>query len=200
MNRRPNRYITFIIIAIFLSSLLYVVSAFSDAGEEKKEVVVKSIVSFLKEQKVKMSDRKLKEMANTIYEEARANDVDYRLILAIIKVESNFSPKATSRDGAKGLMQIKPSLARLISKEKGIDLKHPRHLNEPEKNIKIGTYHISRLLDAFDNIHSALHAYNAGPKKAKNRIEKDIDSETAFSRKVLREYGEYMAVLPDPAD
>jgi soluble lytic murein transglycosylase len=137
-------------------------------------------------------------MAGTVYEESRLYDLDYRLVLAIIKVESNFRFGVTSRDGSKGLMQIKPSLAKFISGSVGIEYKNSRDLHQPDNNIKLGTYHISKLMEDFKNVHAALHAYNVGARKAQKRLAKEDEPNTPFTRRVLKEYQKNTSLLPEP--
>jgi soluble lytic murein transglycosylase len=168
-------------------------------GEEnKKEMIVSEIVHFLKDKNVKLSDSKLESMAGTVYQESRLYDLDYRLVLAIIKVESNFRFNATSRDGATGLMQIKPSLAKFISKSTGVEYRTAKDLHEPDSNIKLGTYHISKLMEDFENVHAALHAYNVGANRAQKRLIKESAPNTPFTKRVLKEYQKNTSLLPEP--
>lgn len=86
---------------------------------------------------------------------ARAHGIDANLIRAVIKVESNYKPRAVSPAGAGGLMQLTASTA--------------RHLGvidrfNPHQNIYGGTRYLKQLLKEFDgNMELALAAYNAGP-------------------------------------
>lgn len=91
-------------------------------------------------------------------------DVDEAIIFSVINIESHFNKNALSPKGAVGLMQVLPSTAEELSKEIGFsnfDLKNP------EDNIMIGAYYISQLCDRFDNVETALCAYNAGPTNVK---------------------------------
>lgn len=80
--------------------------------------------------------------------------VDAALVRAIIKVESNFDPRARSHKGAIGLMQLLPQTARLYGRA---------NLYEPVENIRVGIRHLKLLLEKFqNNLRLALAAYNAG--------------------------------------
>ncbi len=178
------------------STALFVGPAFCN-GAGQHGTIVHEIVSVLKDQRVALSETRLRGMANTIYNESQAHDIDYRLILAIIKVESNFRPEVTSRDGARGLMQIQPSLAKGIAKKKGEPFKGPEELHNPERNVRFGTYHVARLMEEHENVSAALHVYNSGIKKAQKRLAAETEPNTPFIRRVLSEYHKYKTILPE---
>jgi len=85
-------------------------------------------------------------------------------VMAIIKVESGFMPHAQSNRGAIGLMQLLPSTAREIAPQVGIMDFKVEDLKDPETNIRLGIYYLSKLQDMFpaDEI-AVLSSYNAGP-------------------------------------
>ncbi|MBA4389447.1 MAG: hypothetical protein C0399_00715 [Syntrophus sp. (in: bacteria)] len=191
-------------VAILLS-LACISTTFSFTGKiiednSEKETIISKTVQYMKEKKVNTSDEKMKAIANSIYKESQEYDIDYRLILAVMKVESNFKNEAISRRGARGLMQIKPSSAKIIARESGVEIKGAKCLHEPEKNIKIGVSYLSKLHGMFDNIVSALHAYNAGPSKVKKTDPDNGAKTTAFTRKVMNEYQQIIEILPDPEE
>ncbi len=80
--------------------------------------------------------------------------VDTKLVLAIIKQESNFNPNAESHAGAKGLMQL------MDFNSEAYGITNPYDI---EQNIRGGVKHIKMCLDMFNgNTEMALMAYNAG--------------------------------------
>ena len=90
-----------------------------------------------------------------IIEAARIYDLDPRLIRSVVQVESAFNPMAVSPAGAKGLMQLRPILARELRVHNPFD---------PRQNIMGGARHLRRLLDMHEgDIRLALASYNAGP-------------------------------------
>jgi len=90
-----------------------------------------------------------------ITEASQKHGVSFPLLKAVIKVESNFNPRAVSRAGALGLMQIMPENAKAFRMRDPFD---------PRENILTGTQYFRGLLERFNGkLHLALAAYNAGP-------------------------------------
>jgi len=120
-------------------------------------------------------------------------------VMAIIKVESGFSPTALSPRGAVGLMQLLPSTARDIAPEIGMQFQNDADLMTPDVNLHLGVYYLSKLQQMFpDDEVAVLAAYNAGPgvtsewRRGKPGLEtNDIQyPETRkFVRNVERTYG-----------
>jgi hypothetical protein len=90
--------------------------------------------------------------AELIASMSEAHGVDPNLVRALIQVESGFSPRARSRKGAKGLMQLMPSTAREYQ---------VRDPYDPKANIAAGVKHLKSLIDRW-GVELALAAYNAG--------------------------------------
>jgi hypothetical protein len=89
-----------------------------------------------------------------IVEAAYRYKVEPAIIKAIIMAESGFNPKAVSKVGARGLMQLMPRTARHLGVKDSF---------KPAHNIDAGVRYFKRLLDKFDGeIELALAAYNAG--------------------------------------
>jgi soluble lytic murein transglycosylase len=186
--------VSFLLFGICFTALSYRL-ALAKAEAEKNEVV-DQVVAYLKGKTVEIGDDKLKAVVHSVYNESQQADLDYRLALAVIKVESNFKHDVVSKKGARGLFQIKPSLAKYIAKDAGVTWNGDKCLQEPEKNIKLGVYHLSKLVDDFKNLPTALHAYNAGTNRLRTRSSKS-EPKTAFTKRVLKEYEKNMSVLPD---
>ncbi len=96
---------------------------------------------------------------------AQLNQLRPELLHAVIRAESSYDPKARSRKGAQGLMQLMPETARRY----GVGDSY-----NPEQNISGGARYLRDLLAMFDNdLKLALAAYNAGENAVKrygNRI------------------------------
>ncbi|GAB4437376.1 MAG: lytic transglycosylase domain-containing protein [bacterium] len=97
-----------------------------------------------------------KKYDSVIYRYSNSYGVDYPLVKAVIRAESGYNPKAVSRKGAMGLMQLMPETASLFECENPFD---------PESNIKTGIKYLRYLMDYFNGrVELAVAAYNAGPK------------------------------------
>lgn len=85
------------------------------------------------------------------------------LVYSIIRAESSFNPKAVSHRNAKGLMQIMDSTGEWAAEKIKIKDFESSMLFNPETNIRIGCWYISKLINQYDqNVELALSAYNAG--------------------------------------
>lgn len=97
-------------------------------------------------------------------------NVSKAVVFAVINTESNFKKEAKSSKGAVGLMQIMPSTAEGLFGENLTEEK----LQEPEVNILLGTKYLSQLIARFEEVETAVAAYNAGPTNVSKWL-KDVE-------------------------
>lgn len=96
--------------------------------------------------------------------EKNSNNLDPLIVISLIRQESAFNPEATSRVGAKGLMQLMPATAKRFNRKIKV-----KHLSDPKTNVTLGTKYLRQLLTRFDgNLIYTLASYNAG----ENRIDR----------------------------
>ncbi len=87
---------------------------------------------------------------------AERNRVDSLLLAAMVDVESGFAASAVSPQGARGLMQVRPSTAHAVG--------HQGDLLDPHTNVEVGCRYLGSLLQDFKgDVELSLAAYNAGP-------------------------------------
>ena len=119
-----------------------------------------------------------------ISEFSRKYGVDFALIKAIIRAESGFNPKAISRKGARGLMQLMPETALRMNVS---------NVFNPKENIEGGVRYFKYLLSLFNNdLRLSLAAYNAGENLVSQLGTIPPYRETVdYVRKVLSFYQSY---------
>mgnify|MGYP001220440297 CR=1 FL=1 len=95
--------------------------------------------------------------------------VDRAMIYALIRQESGFKPKAKSKAGARGLMQLMPGTAGFVI-GKRLRSRGRYALFNPEYNIALGQRYIDHLFEnpsIGKNLFYAMAAYNGGPGNLK---------------------------------
>ncbi len=102
------------------------------------------------------------------------------LVLAVIHTESTGNPRAVSKHGALGLMQLLPATARWLGVDDPMD---------PQSNIAGGTLYLAKLMKMFARrLDLAVASYNAGPgavQRAGNRIPLDREETRRYVPLVL---------------
>lgn len=121
---------------------------------------------------------------NFIVQAAIQYQIDPALIKAIILAESGYNPKAVSKSGAKGLMQLMPDTAEALGVE---DIFNPR------QNITGGVQYFKHLVNRFNgDVKLALAAYNAGSRYVRNyNGVPPFKATRCYIKKVLKYYQKY---------
>ena len=142
--------------------------------------------------KVYMSDKlkyqealiNIKSYDDVISEAAARTGISSSLLKAVIYAESYFNPKAVSKKGALGLMQIMPENL------EALNIKDPF---DPWENIMGGAYYFKSMLDRFSGqVDLALAAYNAGPTVVEKYNDIPPYPETQrYVKKVMRAFRIY---------
>ncbi len=96
------------------------------------------------------------------------HSVEDLLLLSVIKAESKFDEKAKSNKNAYGLMQVTEATAREIAGQLNIKDFDVDMLYEADINIQMGSYYLRTLINEFDNLETAVAAYNSGPGNVDN--------------------------------
>jgi soluble lytic murein transglycosylase len=97
---------------------------------------------------------------------AMGPQVEKALVYGVTRQESEFNSQAGSHAGARGLMQLMPGTAKLISRQYKVKY-NPKLLTNPEYNAKLGAAHLGDLVKEFRGSYIlSLVAYNAGPGRS----------------------------------
>jgi soluble lytic murein transglycosylase len=90
------------------------------------------------------------------------------LLLAVMRQESAFDADATSSAGARGLMQIMPSTAKMLARHLRLPYSTAKLTDDPNFNMTLGSYYLSDIISDFDGSYvMGLAAYNAGPSRVR---------------------------------
>jgi hypothetical protein len=130
-----------------------------------------------------------------INQTAKQHGVEPALVHAVISAESAYNPKAVSRAGAIGLMQVMPETA----VDYGIG--DASALYDPAVNIKTGVRHLKRLLSKYGNDYGrVIMAYNAG-EGVVDRTDSNVTyAETlSYTEAVIRRYRQLGGTKPTEA-
>ena len=167
-----------------VSHALGVDSATLPAGE-KDRVLIDQILERLSIRHTALSERERLALVKVIIDEARANDLDPGLVVAVIEVESAGYHLAVSHVGAMGLMQLLPSTGRELAMRLGIHWKGPDTLFDPIINVRLGTAYLRQLADQFGDVNIALAAYNWGPGRINRRIRRGATVPSLYIEQVM---------------
>ncbi len=138
-------------------------------------------------------------------------DLDPFLVLSLMRQESAFNARVTSKANAVGLMQLIPPTAKEVARRLGQGIPGKEILKKPIVNVQLGIEYLSHLLVSFNqNMVYALAAYNAGPTKVRQWvalrskmpplefIESIPYTETRnYVKKILRNYAIYLTLYDD---
>jgi soluble lytic murein transglycosylase-like protein len=127
--------------------------------------------------------------SDAIASAAVQNGVDTALVHAVVEVESAFDPRALSRRGAVGLMQLMPDTARRYGVVDPYD---------PADNLQAGARYLGDLLRLFDHdLPLTVAAYNAGESAVlkHGRRVPPYPETIAYVPKVLAAYQRYRSAL-----
>ncbi len=107
--------------------------------------------------------KNLEALLRTVDRSSKRFGIDPLAVLGIISIESEFDPMAVSPSGAMGLMQLRADTARELADELGIPWPSDDTLLDPDVNVLLGTFYLSRLNERFGDLDAALAAFHDGP-------------------------------------
>lgn len=158
-----------------MQSQLADLQGFLDAGMAKDLIFLKLIVL-----NPKISIDTAREIADAVLKNSRRYKRDPDLILAVMKVESNFDPAVVSKMGAIGLMQVMPQWIDVLS----IDC----DLKEPECNVAYGLQIMGVYEQLYRDPDMALTAYNRGPGPVDSALMRGKNPDNGYAESVRAVY------------
>ena len=126
--------------------------------------------------------------AIAVVDEARRTGLAPELVLALIQVESSGNAFAVSHVGAMGLMQLRPRTAEEVAAKLGVRWTGPAMLFDPVTNVRLGTEYLRQLVERYQDIPTALAAYNWGPTRIGRKMRAGEAIPAAYADKVLSKY------------
>jgi soluble lytic murein transglycosylase len=141
---------------------------------------------------------------NEVMEAAGRVGLDPFLVAGIVREESSYYPRAVSRAGARGLMQLMPATARPMADVRGLPFDGGGLLDDPRANLEMGCAFMAGLMREFPDPRLAIAAYNAGPRRVRDwwkaRRTSDLeafveqipyDETRAYVKRVMLSWSEY---------
>jgi len=156
----------------------------NDGKKNNKIDAVSQIVKAIGMFQPNLEKRHTIRYANIVRKESIKYGYDWRLIVAIMKAESNFDKRAVSNEGAIGLMQVMPKTAEWLSPKLNVGYFGIGSLYDPEYNIRLGIHYLNMMHKRFGDIDMALIAYNRGPNKLMREISQGEETDSEFLEKV----------------
>jgi soluble lytic murein transglycosylase-like protein len=113
---------------------------------------------------------------------------DPALIVAVIMTESSFDPSSRSHRGAVGLMQLLPNTAESLAEETHRPWFGEHALLDPTFNISLGVRYLAKLQKRFGSLDIALAAYNYGPSRVGEMLQRGLPVPMDYTKRVLDHY------------
>jgi peptidoglycan lytic transglycosylase len=162
------------------------IASLRDDNQRLKTVV--TLREFLDKESIRLPETAVNDIAGSIHEASRRFDLPPEMILAVIRIESAFDTNALSNKGAVGLMQIMPATGEEIARDLRMNWPGVDILRDPQANIEMGAYYLTKLIGQFNNLAVALAAYNHGPGRIAELSEAKAELPMEYSERVLSHY------------
>lgn len=162
------------------------IDSLRDQNQRLQTVVL--LRDFLENERIRLPQETVSDIAGSIHEASVRYKLPPEMILAVIRIESAFDINALSNKGAVGLMQILPSTAQEIARDLRMEWSGEQILRNPQANIEMGAYYLTKLLGQFNSLSVALAAYNHGPGRIAELSEAKADLPMDYAEKVLSHY------------
>ena len=143
---------------------------------------------FLENERIRLPQDTVTDIAGSIHAASVRYNLPPEMILAVIRIESAFDINALSNKGAVGLMQLLPSTAQEIAHDLRMEWSGEQLLRNPQANIEMGAYYLTKMIAQFNDLSVALAAYNSGPGRIAELNQMKADLPMDYAEKVLSHY------------
>jgi soluble lytic murein transglycosylase-like protein len=140
----------------------------------------------------RLAERERWRIAGVIHRESQRFGYDPLFVVALAAVESTCLPAARSRQGALGLIQVRPFVARAVVQDAGLRWRGADMLTKPLFNVHIGLRYLVQLEQRFGDPYLAVAAYNLGPQRVA-RMPRHRARATEYVQRVLSRYEALLA-------
>lgn len=123
------------------------------------------------------------ELAGAIHDAAVGEGIEPELAFRVVRVESEFNERATSRVGAVGLTQLMPATARHF-----VPNVTRKQLYNRDLNLRVGFRYLRGLIKEYKSVRLALLVYNRGPVAVQAALDSGQDPANGYERVVLGDY------------
>jgi soluble lytic murein transglycosylase len=176
---------------LFLS-MLFATRPLTEVKARKLHETSQIRSTLLQSSNMELSQPSARAVAEIIWQESKKYSLDPMLILAIIRVESEFRPEAVSPNGARGLMQLLPYVAHTLAEDAELERwEGEKSLDDPIINIKLGVFYLDYLKERFGDLRVALTAYHRGPTWVQRRLKARMALPLGYASKVLSMFRDY---------
>lgn len=155
-------------------------------SENESARVQLAVLNVLDTHRIRVSVDRRRQIADTIIDVGRRYELAPELILGVIFTESSFDIEAESHVGAIGLMQLMPATASQLAEELQLEWREGELLTDPQANILLGSFYLRKLLLRFDDLDTALAAYNLGPNRLHGLMSRTGRVPQRYASKVQR--------------
>jgi len=167
----------------------------ADEEPDPDRAIIDQILERFAVRHTALAERERVRLARAIVREARRQELEPDLVMAVIEVESAGYHLAESHVGALGLMQLLPSTGKELAGKLGIEWMGPDMLFDPIINVQLGTAYLRELADRYEgNVNIALAAYNWGPGRIDRRLRRGATVPSLYIEQVRRAVDRYAEV------
>lgn len=176
-------------------------SALSPPVDTDEEIEAQKLEAVLSQAAPDLGLELREQLALALVEEGHAAHLDPLLVLAVMRVESEFDEEATSFRGARGLMQLRPSTLSFLAKREGLKLPVEEIQADPVLSTRLAVRYLAQLSRSFHgDLDRTLMAYNAGPHRLHLAFKENdtdrLDRLQSYPRSVRRAYRRLRALPP----